>query len=179
MLKMGTELRRGYDERCSGKGEEEITSASSSSVAYGGFFRRLLAYFIDVFVLFVPMAAFVLVTGVRPEEGGMDFGLAETPPGYVTMHGAQFLGVVFVWLYFAVLESSSLQATPGKLALGLRVTDENGDRISFLRATGRHFAKALSALILSIGFIMIAFTRRKQGLHDILARCLVVRHAPR
>jgi ssDNA-binding Zn-finger/Zn-ribbon topoisomerase 1 len=79
------------------------------------------------------------------------------------------------WVYFAVLESSEWQATLGKMVCGLIVVDEYDNRISFARATGRYFAQILSALILGIGFIMVAFTRRKQGLHDLLAGTLVTR----
>jgi uncharacterized RDD family membrane protein YckC len=78
-------------------------------------------------------------------------------------------------LYAALMESSSKQATLGKMALGVRVTDLDGNRIGFGKATGRHFAKILSALILGIGFLMVAFTQRKQGLHDMLAGTLVMR----
>ncbi len=67
-----------------------------------------------------------------------------------------------------------MQATPGKKVVGVRVTDERGARIGFGRATGRYFAKILSSLILCIGYIMVAFTRRRQGLHDLMAGTLVV-----
>ena len=77
--------------------------------------------------------------------------------------------------YFVGFESSSWQATPGKRALGLIVTDTEGRRISPARAVGRYFGKILSGLILLIGYIMIAFTERKQGLHDFLAGTLVVK----
>ena len=80
--------------------------------------------------------------------------------------------------YFSLLESSRWQATLGKRVCGLRVTRLDGGRISLRRALGRYFAKFLSALILLIGFAMIAWTRRKQGLHDILADTLVVRLRP-
>lgn len=90
------------------------------------------------------------------------------------MVAASFLiSFVAQWLYFALLESSKMQATVGKLAIGLIVTDLNGQRISFGRATGRYFAKILSGLILLIGYIMVAFTQRKQGLHDMIANTLV------
>jgi uncharacterized RDD family membrane protein YckC len=79
------------------------------------------------------------------------------------------------WIYEAALESSSYQATLGKMALGLKVTDLEGRRISFARATGRHFAKILSGLMFFIGFIMAGFTQRKQALHDMIAGTLVVR----
>ncbi|HRU62302.1 MAG TPA: RDD family protein, partial [Bacteroidia bacterium] len=59
-------------------------------------------------------------------------------------------------------------------ALGLRVTDLNGERITFLRATGRYFGKIISGMILYIGFIMAAFTEKRQALHDLMAECLVV-----
>jgi uncharacterized RDD family membrane protein YckC len=75
------------------------------------------------------------------------------------------------------LESSSMQATLGKMALGLKVTDLNGKQISFGKATGRYFAKIISAIILLIGFIMVAFTEKKQGLHDMIAGTLVVKNA--
>ncbi|MGC4090180.1 MAG: RDD family protein [Polyangiaceae bacterium] len=77
------------------------------------------------------------------------------------------------WLYFAIMESSPRQATVGKLALGLAVTDENGRRIGFGRATGRYFAKIISSIILLIGFMMVGWTARKQGLHDLIAGTLV------
>jgi uncharacterized RDD family membrane protein YckC len=88
-----------------------------------------------------------------------------------------FQGIVLVgaWLYFALMESSPRGATVGKMALGLRVVDVQGQRISFMRATGRFFAKFISGLILMIGYLMVAFTDRKRGLHDIMAGTLVVK----
>ena len=80
------------------------------------------------------------------------------------------------WLYFALMESSAKGATLGKLALGLRVTDLNGNRISFARATGRYFGKIVSGMILMIGYLMAGFTQQKQALHDIMAGCLVIRN---
>lgn len=84
-----------------------------------------------------------------------------------------FLGAA--WIYEAAMESSSRQATLGKMALGLRVSDEQGRRISFLRATARYFSKILSGMILFIGYIMAGFTARKQALHDMIAGTLVTR----
>lgn len=86
--------------------------------------------------------------------------------------------VLFVgagWLYEATMESSSKQATVGKMALGLKVTDEYGNRISFARASARYFSKILSRMILMLGYIMVGFTQRKQGLHDMIAGTLVIR----
>jgi uncharacterized RDD family membrane protein YckC len=77
------------------------------------------------------------------------------------------------------MESSSLQATLGKMTIGIFVTDLNGSRISFGRATGRHFAKIVSTLVFFLGYLMAGFTQRKQALHDVIAGCLVMRKIPR
>jgi len=84
--------------------------------------------------------------------------------------------VVMVWLYYAGMESSVYQGTLGKMALGLMVTDLEGRRITFGRASGRYFAKIISGLIpLGIGYAMAGFTEKKQALHDMIASCLVLR----
>jgi uncharacterized RDD family membrane protein YckC len=85
------------------------------------------------------------------------------------------IGLLIGWLYAATFESSAWQATIGKRAMDIYVMDLQGRRISFVQASGRFFGKVISAIILGVGFIMIAFTERKQGLHDMLAGCLVVR----
>ena len=81
----------------------------------------------------------------------------------------------FNWLYYALFESSSRMATPGKRALGLRVTDLAGNRISFGRATGRLFGKYLSGIFLGLGYLAILWSPRKQSWHDQLAGCLILR----
>lgn len=78
------------------------------------------------------------------------------------------------WLYYSIFESSVKQATPGKMALGIIVTDMDGSRISFGKASGRHFAKYISGLTLGIGYLMAGFTDRKQALHDMISDCFVV-----
>ena len=85
------------------------------------------------------------------------------------------LWLAIAWIYFAVFEASRKQGTLGKLAVGIKVTDLNGNRIGFGRASGRYFGKYISATIIGIGYLMAAFTKRKQGLHDLMAGCLVVR----
>lgn len=82
---------------------------------------------------------------------------------------------LFTWLYFSILESSAKQGSLGKVVLGLKVVDYKNQRISFARATGRYFSKFISAAILMIGFIMVAFTAKKQGLHDMIAGTLVIK----
>jgi len=84
--------------------------------------------------------------------------------------------LVFTWLYHALMESSEWQATLGKKALGLVVTDMAGQRVSFGRSTGRHFGKIITNMVPAfIGYIMAGFTEKKQALHDMMAGCLVLR----
>ncbi len=88
---------------------------------------------------------------------------------------AYLMGAVINWLYFSLFESSGLMATPGKRALGLRVTDLQGRRIGFGRATGRYFGKFLSSIALGFGYWTIPSSPMRQGWHDKLAGCLVLR----
>lgn len=85
------------------------------------------------------------------------------------------LGMIIGRVYFAAMENSPNQGTLGKMALGIKMVDLGGNRISFGMATGQHFGKRISALVLAIDFIMMAFTEKKQGLHDMMAGCLVVK----
>ena len=83
--------------------------------------------------------------------------------------------LLITWFYYALLQSGARQATVGKMVLGLQVTDVNGDRLTFARASLRYFSKILSSLFLMIGYIMAGFTPKKQALHDIIANTYVVR----
>jgi uncharacterized RDD family membrane protein YckC len=142
-------------------------------VPYGGFWWRVLAYIIDGIVMNIASS---IVGGAFGFGIMLPFaGLGANPEAinWGAVSGMILVSNIINWVYFAGMESSKFQGTLGKLAIGLVVTDVHGERISFLRATGRYFAKILSSLILLIGFIMVAFTERKQGLHDILASTLV------
>ncbi len=81
--------------------------------------------------------------------------------------------VILLILYGSLMESSKYMATIGKIALGIKVTDNDGERLPFLRSLGRNVSKILSALILMIGFMMAGWTQKKQGLHDIISKCLI------
>jgi len=132
---------------------------------YAGFWLRLVAYIIDIIVLMG--ASFVL---------GLFLGIIAPDIVGLESEGVwNVLGIGIAWIYYASMESSSKQATLGKMALGLKVTDLEKKPISFGKATGRFFGKILSVIILGIGFLMIAFTEKKQGLHDQLAGCLVLK----
>jgi uncharacterized RDD family membrane protein YckC len=136
-----------------GMAEKAAATVQVATVSYAGFWARFLAMVIDAIVVSV-------ATGI---VSAASFGVAT-------------IAVVFCgpWLYEAFMLSSEWQATVGKRAMSIVVTGADGGRISFARATGRHFAKWISGLILFIGFIMAAFTEKRQGLHDMIAETLVV-----
>jgi uncharacterized RDD family membrane protein YckC len=156
------------------------------AVTYAGFWKRFLAYIIDGFILgivyMVLLIPFLLLLGAgesMTSHGAFEREGSASAGIFAALVGGYFMIVMLIvtvagWLYFALMESSSRGATLGKMALGIRVTDLAGNRISFGKATGRYFGKIISALILYIGFIMAGFTQQKQALHDIMARCLVI-----
>jgi uncharacterized RDD family membrane protein YckC len=149
--------------------------APTVGVGYGGFWIRVVAFIIDAIIVRVVVAPVGIMFGSLGLAGGMMRGFPHRGLA-ILGGGVTFILLVFGnWLYEAFMESSSYQATLGKMIFGMKVTDLNGNRISFERATGRHFAKWLSGLILCIGYIMVGFTERKQGLHDLLAGTLVRR----
>ena len=155
-----------------------ISSASypvAAGPGYGGFWIRLVAVIIDailVELIVLPLGFFI---GAAIGLAGVAVGMPNQGTRLVGLIVGFGLGVFANWLYEAGLESSSRQATVGKMAMGLKVTDLSGQRISFARATGRHFAKFLSGMILMIGYIMAGLTARKQALHDMVAGTLVQR----
>ncbi len=133
--------------------------------AYAGFWLRAGAYLIDSILL-----AIVLMIVWFPQISKM------TDPMDL-QKDTKLLAVAFVmsWFYYAVFESSRLQGTPGKKAFRLKVTDLDGRRINFFRATMRHWGKLVSGLLFYVGYVMAGFTPRRQALHDMMAGCLVVR----
>ena len=133
---------------------------------YAGFWKRFAALIIDIIIVFVGgMMALMFFIFLLAASG-----LPQDAMERIT----NLLGAAIAWLYWAGFESSSWQATLGKRAVGIIVVDAQGHPISFLRATGRHFAKYISGLILLIGYFMAAFTPQKQALHDLIASCLVI-----
>ena len=126
---------------------------------YAGFWIRLVALVIDCIII-VPLNNYILS---YIGDGSI---LRILMPNMIW------------WVYTAGLASSSLQATLGKKILGLKVVDLNGNRISLGKATGRFLASILSGLILGIGYLMVAFNPKKQGLHDQIAGTYVIKNAP-
>ena len=136
---------------------------------YAGFWKRVAACIIDGFITGIPgmIVVYVVILSL--------FGAGVSPEllAFFYFFLCLFVGLAQL-LYFVILESSGKQATVGKMALGVVVTDMDGGRISILKALGRNLGKIVSGMIIYIGFIMAGFTEKKQGLHDMMAGCLVV-----
>jgi uncharacterized RDD family membrane protein YckC len=143
-------------------------------VQYAGFWLRFVAAILDGLILLIPR---LIISGALTGlAGGMNnHANPNDPTALMGVLAADLIGIVMEWLYFALMESSKHQATLGKMALGLKVTDLQGNRISFGRATGRYFGKIISGLILFIGYMMAGWTEKKQALHDMMASTLVIR----
>ncbi|HEY8680040.1 MAG TPA: RDD family protein [Candidatus Dormibacteraeota bacterium] len=159
-------------------------AASGSYVQHAGFWLRFLAYWIDWAILLVGDVVVFFVFGLTGGILDGTLGSSNTGSSSVGVAGsvASLLAWITVlagnWLYYSLLESSAQQATIGKRAIGIKVTDLDGRRLSFGRATARYFSKLLSGLICDIGYVMAGFTERKQALHDMVASTLVVRSHP-
>lgn len=133
-------------------------------VQYAGFWKRAVAYCIDfVFVMILGAIVGAILGGLFPE-----FMLNLNDGAY------NIFGIIIAWVYYAHWESSEKQATIGKIALNIKVIDRAGNKVSFGKASGRFFGKIVSGLILSIGFLMAAFTQHKQALHDMMSDCYLI-----
>lgn len=136
---------------------------SGGELAYAGFWARFAALIIDNAILMIVAVVLIAVASLVDEA-------------LVALATAiYFIGSL---LYWPIMECSARQATFGKQLLGLQVTTAVGERASFLRSLARNLAKIISAIPLYIGFLLAAFTSRKQALHDIIATCVVVRAGP-
>ena len=129
---------------------------------YAGFWRRFAAALLDLMIVIGPVVVLGIVVALV------------TGPRSTATLVADFCALAAFWLYFAIMESSARQATLGKLAFGICVTDLRGNRITFWQASSRFFAKIFSGISLGIGFLMTAVTRRKQSLHDMISSSLVL-----
>lgn len=153
---------------------------------YAGFWLRLVALIIDGIIIgvaqsfiFIPILA-ALGLGFASSADTMDFTDPDQAAGFIAsitalIGGYWILSLSIQVLYSTFMESSKLQATVGKLALGLKVTDLQGNKLDFVKALIRNLSKIISNFTLLIGYIMAGFTEKKQALHDMIASTLVVK----
>lgn len=157
--------------------ENNISVVPAATAPYSGFWRRVVAFIIDSIIASIPVYAlavpcFVILAVQTTQQGNEEIGAA------LFSFFSFFFNVLFLlsfWLYFSFLESGKHQATLGKRIVGIKVVNEQGEKISFANATGRFFAKILSYLCLYIGFLFVPFTNRKRALHDMVASTYVVK----
>jgi uncharacterized RDD family membrane protein YckC len=142
---------------------------------YAGFWRRVWAGLIDVGLeILVALLLSVLIDAIF-KLVGRAIGIESENAKYLT--GFIFVPLLAVggWLYAALSESSRYRATLGKRIMGLQVVNATGGKLTFGQASGRHVMKFLSLFSLGFGFLMAAWTKRHQALHDLPNDCLVIR----
>lgn len=140
----------------------------SNFKGYAGFRRRFAALLIDYAILYCFVYFLFFMMGFMNVINNTYYSNQD-----IEKLGA-IVGIITYWLYYALMESSKKQATVGKLAMKIKVVTLNGEKVSFMKASGRYFSKFLSGIFL-VGFLMVIITEKKQCLHDILAGCLVVK----
>ena len=167
---------------------EVISSSEQNQVNYAGFWLRFAAYIIDQFVigiagliLVVPIIIGIIAFGLNL-DGNKSFNDLFTNERLLMVGGiiglvmlAIMISFVMKWLYYALMESSKIGGTIGKMAVSIKVVDLDGNRISFGRATGRYFSRIVTNMTFFIGYIIAGFTEKKQALHDLMASCLVIK----
>ena len=143
------------------------------------FWKRAAAYAIDAVIYWIITYAIGFVLGIL-----LALAFAFDPDSASVAQQAVFglfsalLSLACYLVYYVWTESSVWQASVGKKLMGLKVTDLNGERISFWRSLGRNVGMIVSGLTLGIGYLMCFWTERKQCLHDKMASCLVVDNTP-
>jgi uncharacterized RDD family membrane protein YckC len=141
----------------------------NNTYASGG--RRLVAWFIDSLLISGVLAlSFTWHEPYQYYYHGWHFKLMM--PEFGLYNTLKFVAAT---LYFAFMEASKYQGTLGKIVMGIKVTDQNGQRVSFSKALLRNLSKLISSLLLGIGYLMIIFDDKKQGLHDKIADTFVVK----
>ena len=144
------------------------TTEINEATQFAGFWIRVGAYFIDMVLLLIPnLLISFLYRSIAPSTNAIEMVFRDIFPVCLSM--------IVWWIYYAVLYSSVWQASVGKKVLGLKVVGKNGDRISFGRATGRYASYVVSGLICGIGYMMIGWTKKKRGLHDMIAGTYVIK----
>lgn len=149
------------------------TQPMPDGTAYAGFRQRVIAYGLDALVIYMLVA--MVASELLPQiESSLDHRVIVNEKALYAP-----TAVLVGWLYYALLESSRLQATFGKRWVHLRVADLNGQRIEFRRASLRYWGQYLSGALGGLGFLIAAFTPRRQALHDMIAGCVVLRGSAR
>jgi uncharacterized RDD family membrane protein YckC len=162
-----------------------VSAGVSAPRPYAGFWVRFVAHLVDNLILGIPLTIALIVMFMFAGFGGIirrnlpsdpNEVAASFAPVFAMMIPVMLFLILASWLYYAGMESSARQATFGKSVMSLRVTNGDGQRLSFGHASGRFFAKIISGMVpFAIGYIMAGFTEKKQALHDLIAGTLVLK----
>jgi len=157
-----------------------------SETKYAGFWLRFVAYIIDYIILYVInliiIAPVLGIIGISTPGAAMDMGsmtegdiLQMVQTVLMAVVAGSIVLMIVNILYYTIMEASKFQGTVGKIALGLKVTDSDGNKLDFVKAFLRNLGKIVSGAIIMIGYIMAGFTEKKQALHDMFVGALVVK----
>lgn len=145
---------------------QQVTASAAPAIKYAGFWVRVAATLVDSLIVGVPYILIILAVSFAGVENGIVLMLVYGIPE------------IFAYAYY-ILMLSTYQATLGKMAVGLRVERTNGEKIGFWRAVLREiFGKFVSGITFGIGFFMVGWTQKKQGLHDKIADTVVIERDP-
>lgn len=179
--------------------QQQEQQLQNQPIHYAGFWRRFAAYFIDISVLHILLLPvvflflrnsalwnFVELSRKLPPTLNAMFREGD-PMAYALIMKNIFIEIsiyiffqaLVILLYYSFWESSSHQATPGKMAVRIKVETLSGERISFFRALARNASKLLSGALFMIGYILAGLTPKKQALHDLITECIIVHPEPR
>lgn len=162
---------------------------------FASFWQRFIAHVIDNIIISIPLGIILFIIFItmvgnsveiiaifeNPAMLEWDAQLSDAEALLILMFFFKFLivggliSIISTWLYFALLHSSAWQATIGKKLLNLKVTDIDGQRLKFGRATGRFFVKTFLSGILLIGYVLALLTEKNQSLHDLIAKTIVTK----
>lgn len=155
----------------------DVQAVRAENIVYGGFWRRAVALILDILILLVANNIIALIIGV---VHGVLLVFSHHTLDKAAFQRASIPWLLLIltvnsWLYFTSASITIYGATLGKAAMGLRVVDENMQRISFAKSNVRYWSSIISVLLAGFGFWMVAWTKKKQGLHDIFAKTIVIR----
>jgi len=151
--------------------QQPVYTQQPAGGRHAGFWIRLGAYLIDFIILMVVAFVIGALLGVSIFTGSPDYYSSGARWGSLAVFYLIF--IIVIWLYYAMQESSPAQATVGKRAVNIRVTDLDGNRIGFGKATARTIVKFIP-IIGPLGCLAIGFSDNKQGLHDWAAGTYVI-----
>ena len=165
---------------------EKLSSGYENQIQYAGFWVRFVAWIIDNIFLYIVNSVIIgiVIVSVYGTDSSSKWLSSLRSSG--TINNSQvwsFLGVIFlaylvgmvVTIIYYTISIGKWGRTLGKAALKIKVVKPDGSRVSYWRALGRNLAYYLNAFTFGLSFLIIAFTKKKRGLHDYIADTIVIK----